>query len=511
MYWRVFKANRFRTGSCLSALMLATALVACHDSGGGSGSSAPPTYSLGASGAPIVFVKAFPLYQGTKSPLIGFDISYVDATNRTYYLASPQYAGVVTVDLDTITESVPNVNVIAPSGANAFAGNQTDVNDPNVFPGGPNGVTTANGGKELWAADANTYTGNIVNGVASNLPDYSNDNCDSSVKVITLATMATSVVKINGCFKSDELGYDPDDNVVLVANPEEKPNGSGYVGSTGTAFTVNIPSSVRSAGVPTGPFVTLIDANAKSVLKQIAFDGTNGTPNATNGIEQPVYSSATKLFYISVPADGLNAYGYPDSNGVIAVVNPTTYVVTKIPLTNCNPTGMALGPDGKEVFLACNSATGPQVVSLVDGSLISAANQFAAANAAPTDAESLALWNMLAQFGAQYGCDEAWFNSALNQYMAVCNFTYNNANLTVANAGTGLTIPGNSASNPQILSTNTAAMTALGAAHSVASDSTSGAIIVPLPSGDPICTALGEYGCIGIWAPQGSTVQMSAK
>ena len=501
--------NLRKTVSCVSALMLAMSLADC---GGGDVATAPaPTYpSLGATGATMMFVKALPLPNPTNYPLVGFDISFVDATTRTYYLASAQYSGIITFDIDTMGAASPNINIFTPEGAAAFAGNQTDVNDPNAFPGGPNGVVTANGGTELWAADSNTYTGNVVSGVPSNLPDYSNDNCNSSLKVITLATMSVQVIKTNGCWKSDELGYDPDDDLILVANPDEKPNASGYVGTTGTVFSVNIPASARTAGVPTGPFVSVIDAKGKTVLKQIAFDGTNGTPNATAGIEQTVYSAALKMFFIAVPSDGIDAYGNPDSNGTIAVLDPSSYAVTKLPLTNCNPTGMALGPDGKEVFLACNSATGPQVVSLVDGTLISASNQFAAANAAPTDAASLAAWNALAPYGAQYGCDEAWFNSALNEYMAVCNFSYNNANFTVADAGTGLTIPANSASNPtnpQIVATNANGLNSLGAAHSIASDSKSGAVIVPLPMGDPICTAVGANGCLGIWAPEGSTVQ----
>ncbi len=494
----------------LAAALLSLALAAC---GGDDAGPTSASATLGAPGAPLVFVKAVSFPDGSL-PLIGFDISYVDAGNRAYYLASPQFAGVIALDLDSIPRNSSNVTILAPTGAQAFSGNQTDVNDPNAFPGGPNGVVTVNGGKELWAADGNTYTGNLVSGVASNLADYANDNCDSSVKVITLATNATTVIATNGCFKSDELAYDSDDGLVLVANPDEKPNGSGYTGTTGTNFSVAIPASARKAGVPTGPFVTLIDTTAKTVRRQIAFDGSNGTPNATGGIEQSVYSAAMKRFYVAVPADGYDGYGNPDSNGAIAVIDPATFAVSKLPLDNCNPAGMALGPDGKEVFLACNSSTGPQVVSLVDGSLVSAQNQFAAANAAPTDSASLAAWNALAPYGAQYGCDQAWFNPALDKYLAVCNFSYDNANITAVDAGTGLSLPANAtggAANPQILYTNTDAMNSLGAAHSIASDPVTGAVIVPLPWGDPICTAAGAKGCFGIWAPQGSSLQTGVR
>ena len=480
-----------------AALVLALAIAGCG------GFTRPSSYSLGPAGANMVFVKgiAVPLPYG--QPLIGFDISYVDATNRQYYLAEGQVGGVVLLDLDSLVDSAPKVSVFVPTGANAFAGNQSDVNDVNAFPGGPNGLVTANSGAELWAADANTYSSNPISGVNSNVADYSNDNCDSSVKVITLATMSTQTIPTNGCFKSDELTYDSVDKVVLVANPDEKPNctlcyaGLNSLGNF-APYSVAIPPANRKlTGALEGPFISLISATSKTVLKQIAFDGTGGTPNADGGIEQPVYSSATGLFYVSIPSNS------KDSGGDIAVVNPTTYAVTTHPLTDgCNPTGMVLGPDGKEVFLACNTLDGPQIVSLVNWSLISGTNQFAAANAMPTDGPSLANY-----FGPS--CDEAWFNSALDDYMVVCNFTYDNANFTVVNAGTGLTVP--NAEYPEVVYTNPSGAISAGAAHSIASDNVTGAVLVPLPMGDPLCLDSGGVGCIGVWAPIGSTLQVDAQ
>ena len=66
--------------SGLAALVLALAITGC---GGGTSFSNPTSYSLGPAGASMVFVKgiAVPLPYG--QPLIGYDISYVDATNLT--------------------------------------------------------------------------------------------------------------------------------------------------------------------------------------------------------------------------------------------------------------------------------------------------------------------------------------------------------------------------------------------------------------------------------------------
>ena len=51
---------------------------------------------------------------------------------------------------------------------------------------------------------------------------------------------------------------------------------------------------------------------------QISFNGSNGAPKSTNGIEQCQWSPRTGLFYITVP-------GVKDRNtgeGVVAVISP---------------------------------------------------------------------------------------------------------------------------------------------------------------------------------------------
>lgn len=434
----------------LTAIVLALGFLGC-------GNDTPRT----GTNAPISFVKGVSLPNGI--PLIGFDISYVDPTSNAYYLSANQFAGVVKLDLSTLNSSAPSVSIISPAAPNNFAGSLPFPGDD--FAGGPNGILVVNG-TEIWAPDSNTYSGGGVNpdGSGPNA-SYSNDNCNSSVKVINVTTLATTTVYTNGCHPSDELSYDPTDKIILVANPDEAP------------FGVNKP------GVPAAPFVTLISSTTKQILAQLAFDGSSDSiPNATGGIEQSVYSPATKLFYVAVPQDG----GDPLA-GAIAIVDPVKLaVVGKFPLQNCTPSGMALGPDQKEVFLACNSNTGPQVVSLVDGKVLAKFPQ------------SIPIYNGL-YFGSL--CDEAWYDPHSNIYVATCNFTYDNANFTVVDAGTGLDASKikfreNVMTNPGAFTNNTP-----GAAHSIAVDPATGAIIVPLPMGDPLCPT--GNGCLGIFAAGG--------
>jgi DNA-binding beta-propeller fold protein YncE len=124
------------------------------------------------------------------------------------------------------------------------------------------------------------------------------------------------------------MAFDPANNLLLVANDHGTPS----------------------------PFVSLINTTTGAVVKKITFDGTLGTPNATNGIEQPVWNPNTKLFYVSVPQIG------PSTNpGGIAVIDPVTGTVTKFydlgnfpVITACSPAGLALGV-GNQLMIGCGS------------------------------------------------------------------------------------------------------------------------------------------------------------
>ena len=129
---------------------------------------------------------------------------------------------------------------------------------------------------------------------------------------------------------STELCYDPNNNVIMMANPGEEPK----------------------------PFVTFISATNYTVLGTLVFDGKSA-PNATNGIEQCQWSPRTGLFYINVPE--VDGPGNDTAPGKVAVINPKTMKVKTsftIPLDACaGPQGMAIGPDDR-ILLGCNAAAG---------------------------------------------------------------------------------------------------------------------------------------------------------
>jgi hypothetical protein len=287
---------------------------------------------------------------------------------------------------------------------------------------GPNGVFTANH-TEAWAGDGpsqfqpgqghgtvtTSATGGTcgVSGVTcsySGVPsDYAADKCDSSVRVFDLATgKQTDHINVGGCFRTDEGSWDPDDQIALFANPSEQP----------------ITSSNYAAPHNATPFISFISTRpvamggTHKIIKQINFDGTNGTVKADEGIEQSVYSHDTGLFYLNIP--GTSAY----PAGYVMVIDPNgdkdrhwgdghdndgPRVVGKYALTNnCAPTGAALGPD-HELLLACsNAGAAEQVIDIRDGHLIKTLT------------------------GTSGGCDEAFFNAGDDHFVAAC--TDSNAN-----------------------------------------------------------------------------------
>ena len=164
--------------------------------------------------------------------------------------------------------------------------------------------------------------GNVVAGHYLFAGDY-----PSTVRVFDLSASLSSppeVAEINtgGMYRADEMDYDPVDHVVIVSNGDSTP-----------------------------AFVTLIDSTTFTILKQVVFDGTNGTPDTSQGgIGSVLYDSRTHKFFISIPEVGSDL-----TAGAVAVMDPVTAKVTQVfsGLNNCMPSGMALGP-GDNVLVTCD-------------------------------------------------------------------------------------------------------------------------------------------------------------
>lgn len=301
-------------------------------------------------------------------------------------------------------------------------------NTGNSDTSGPNGVLVANQ-RFVWAGDG-----------------------DSTVKVIDLTSGSlVAAIPTGGTARADELCYDQADNMIMIANDADSP-----------------------------PFVTFIDASSFKVLGKIAMSGANGTPKATNGIEQCKWSPRTGMFYVNIPE--VNGPGNDSQPGAVVVISPKTQSIVAtftIPLAQCaGPQGMALGPQN-QILLGCNapgpSGNNPTVII----------NEHSGAVLATLDNES--------------GSDEVWFDPGNNTY-----FLAESGNPAGPALGVVTAFPKRE--------DQPSAATGSSSAHSVAADPVSNEAFVPIPptTTGTVCSSVGGFdaeGCIAIYANTSQTAK----
>jgi hypothetical protein len=224
--------------------------------------------------------------------MYAFDISFVDQTNQTYYLADRSNAVVDVVDAKSGT-FVKQITASPPFAGVKLSGTPPAVNN-NIS--GPDGVTTDEKGKCLFAGDGPSRL------VSFKIP--------SGTQVSDVTTGGTTRV--------DEMAFDPKDRLLLVVNNAESP-----------------------------PFATIFSASPTCVLsapKKITFGF------ATNGAEQPAWDPATQRFYISIPSTT------PSTVGALARVNPFTATVeTLFSVAFCSPAGLSLNPTNQTFLMGCGT------------------------------------------------------------------------------------------------------------------------------------------------------------
>jgi DNA-binding beta-propeller fold protein YncE len=218
-------------------------------------------------------------------PLNSFDISFVDQGSGLYFLADRSNKGIDIVD----TKKGAYVGRVGGMVGPIMKKDGTCCNNDKS---GPNGVLVING-KEAWVGDG-----------------------DSTVKVIDLKSMKiVDTIKTGGEARADELGYDPKDGVIAIANNADEP-----------------------------PFLTFISTKpGHKILGKLVME------HFSDGMEQTAYNPADGLFYTDVPE-----LDKDKTKGGLMVTDPKTAKVVKmIPVDSCIPHGIAFGP-APNVFLGCN-------------------------------------------------------------------------------------------------------------------------------------------------------------
>ena len=232
----------------------------------------------------------------------GFDIAWTDSSTDRFYLADRG-------------NSIANPPV--PPGVDVLSTKHPTFLFEIPLPdsGGTNGVLVFHGSSDNNDQGDDKGLGTLV--VGGN---------DSNTYFVDLSRPFATPIEVStgGKARADELAYDPIDQIILIANPDEA-------------------SAKPTAGVP---FITFISTVTHSILGQIIYDGASGDGPAATGIEQPVWDGLTGKFYISIPGTTARPKGEIDE------INPTTRTITRSFATTCSPAGLALIP-GQRLITSC--------------------------------------------------------------------------------------------------------------------------------------------------------------
>jgi hypothetical protein len=298
--------------------------------------------------------------------LTSFDIAFVDANINTFVLADRTNKSIDVVNTNTnvmthqYTASPPFVGVVA-SPANAS---------------GPNGVIIVDQ-REIWATDA------PVQSTCSGTPIRC--TTPSSIKVISLATGATTHVIYNGGVRrADELCEDVKHEIVLSANDDPLDNFLTFI-NTETYSIIGTNHKLDGS-----------DPNFKITLTP-AVPGTTNV--AADGIEQCKFNPRTGSYYLAVPATVVTtASGTQPGPGVVLKIsrNAPFHIEETITIpasTGCQgPQGLAIGPR-HEIQLGCGGA-----------------------NSVIIDERSGPAATIIAVETGEGGADEVWYNPGDNTF-----------------------------------------------------------------------------------------------
>jgi hypothetical protein len=445
-----------------SALMIAGGLLLAGTASWAAGKKVEPPVRL-------IDTMAVPVATGnTTKGMFSFDISYVDQSTGTYYLADRSNKAVDALDAggSMVTQITPNNNHAAFAGFVPCAVQPAGANDC----AGPNGVVAAF--PWLFVTDAPSRV--LLFDLRFNPP-----------KTVSECTTMTVGGKPDPT-RADELAYDPQDGLILAINNASSP-------PFGTLVKVDKTLGTLTCGT------------------NIILNAANGV-DAQNGAEQPVWDPGTKKFYLSIPQISAN----PTVGGVLRISKTGTVEATYT-VKFCSPAGLALGPS-EDLLVGCNTiwdTAGAKWTTNADRDTGTAAPQLVI-----LDAKTGGITANI--HGAGVG-DEVWFNKGDNHYYAAASGSNLAPNaITPARPlnGTALAAPVLTAQGAATLDVidalsetldqrvptlNVPAVVApdtnphpAGTAHSVAADAFTNLVYVPIAANNAVPNCL--TGCITIYA-----------
>jgi len=390
----------------------------------------------------------------TTSGMYAFDISFVDQSNQTYYLADRSNAAVDVVNAKT------GAFVTQITASPAFAGVKLSGTPPvvNNNISGPDGVTTDEIGTCLFAGDG-----------PSRLLSF---KIPSGTQVSDVTTGGTTRV--------DEMAFDPKDRLLLVVNNAETP-----------------------------PFATIYSVSSTCVLsapKKLVFDTAHGV-NATNGAEQPAWDPGTQRFYVSIPSISGTTMT-PGTVGGLARINPLTATVDGLfAVPYCSPAGLSLNPTNQTFLMGCGTVFDTALAPWF-GADTNSANPYQVI---------IDTNGVFASVNGIGSSDEVWYNSGDNHWYTGSQNTPYSPHAVASTAGALSTtdqgaallgvIDGTTQLLDQIVPTfDVPGVTPFlgpppghpsGSAHSVAANAANNHVFVPLPANNAVLGCL--TGCIAVY------------
>jgi hypothetical protein len=290
------------------------------------------------------------------NPIASSDIAWVDPQSERYYIADRSNSGVDIIDAerDVYVGRVGGMTGGFPTTPGTGGGTAT------TNGAGPNGVVVTPS-QQLWAGDGNSTV------------RVADVNPESPTYLQIIASINTAVEEcddgtLHYCGRADEIGYDPEHHIILIAIPTPLTLAAPHAASVGAyAMFISAPGYTLSAVPP------------YTVLGHHHFHGAGG-------LEQPLWDPELHRFLLTVPND--TALGNVPA---IAVINDSTRTVERTYTLDCHAlngtaggaiTGIALGQAQHILVSACGN---PIILNALTGGPI----------------------KVITQVG---GGDEVWFN-----------------------------------------------------------------------------------------------------
>lgn len=253
-----------------------------------------------------------------------FDIGFVKNDIGKYVLADRTNNAV-----DLFDATVPDFTGYI--GQNGFVGNHPTCGKPHAC-SGPNGVAIDDN-NHVWAGDGPASACSTPGAMPC---ACTTGETTSMVKEYLLATGTGASGRLacldtGGHYRADEMGFDPRDEELLVANDAD-----GFL----TLIKTEEPASIAAKFCYTGNDVGCT---------------ANTTLTTPNGIEQPVYDPKTHLFYLAIPGSSTA------DSGRIDVFNPAGGNLVYVKSLSTAPSGCTGGPTGlaldktSELLGACSN------------------------------------------------------------------------------------------------------------------------------------------------------------